>query len=65
MNSKLFFLLGTLFLFATCAEQKSLTPLPDDGTSIFYDQGKKPFYHGVASGDPLSTSVIIWTKGYT
>jgi alkaline phosphatase D len=22
----------------------------------------KPFYHGVASGDPLSNSVIIWTR---
>ena len=21
-----------------------------------------PFYHGVASGDPLSTSLIIWTR---
>jgi len=53
---------NNLFLFASCAEQKSLTPLPDDGTSIFYDQDKKPFYHGVASGDPLATSVIIWTR---
>ncbi len=22
----------------------------------------KPFYHGVASGDPLSDRVIIWTR---
>ena len=62
MNSKLFFLLGIFLLFVTCAIQKTLAPLPDDGTSIFYDQTKKPFYHGVASGDPLATSVIIWTR---
>jgi alkaline phosphatase D len=26
------------------------------------DERLKPFYHGVASGDPLSGQVIIWTK---
>ncbi len=26
------------------------------------DQSLKPFYHGVASGDPTQESVIIWTK---
>jgi alkaline phosphatase D len=26
------------------------------------DDSLKPFYHGVASGDPLSTQVIIWTR---
>ncbi len=62
MNAKLFFFLSTLLLLIACAEQKPLIPLPDDGTTVFYDQGKKPFYHGVASGDPLATSVIIWTR---
>lgn len=27
-----------------------------------FDEGLKPFYHGVASGDPLSDRVIIWTR---
>ncbi|MBX3043712.1 MAG: alkaline phosphatase D family protein [Candidatus Kapabacteria bacterium] len=27
-----------------------------------FDEALKPFYHGVASGDPTSNSVIIWTK---
>ncbi|WP_224995309.1 alkaline phosphatase D family protein [Cesiribacter sp. SM1] len=27
-----------------------------------YDESLKPFYHGVASGDPLSDRVIIWTR---
>jgi alkaline phosphatase D len=26
------------------------------------DETMKPFYHGVASGDPLATQVIIWTR---
>ena len=62
MNSKLFLLLCALSFFMACAEQKPLIPLSDDGTSVFYDQTKKPFYHGVASGDPLTSSVIIWTR---
>jgi len=71
MHSKLCLLLSCLFLLTTCAvqqqqqqqqQQQVTTPIPDDGTSVFYDQNKKPFYHGVASGDPLSNSVIIWTR---
>jgi len=62
MNAKLSLLIVVLFLFATCAVQKIVTPLPNDGTSVFYEANKKPFYHGVASGDPLATSVIIWTR---
>jgi len=30
--------------------------------NIEYDESLKPFYHGVASGDPLSDRVIIWTR---
>ncbi|MEO1652003.1 MAG: alkaline phosphatase D family protein, partial [Bacteroidota bacterium] len=26
------------------------------------DESLKPFYHGVASGDPIETQVIIWTR---
>ncbi len=28
----------------------------------FFDPSLKPFYHGVASGDPLKSQVIIWTR---
>ena len=31
------------------------------GQSV-YDQTLAPFYHGVASGDPLPDRVIIWTR---
>lgn len=34
----------------------------EDGLSQFYDSKLKPFYHGVASGDPLPDRVIIWTR---
>lgn len=30
--------------------------------SPFYKSENKPFYHGVASGDPLADRVIIWTR---
>lgn len=33
----------------------------DDEVQVYYSQ-LKPFYHGVASGDPLSDRVIIWTR---
>lgn len=31
-------------------------------TATQYEARLKPFYHGVASGDPLSDRVIIWTR---
>lgn len=33
-----------------------------EATSVLYDSTLKPFYHGVASGDPLQDRVIIWTR---
>jgi alkaline phosphatase D len=30
--------------------------------SPLFDASLKPFYHGVASGDPLTDAVIIWTR---
>jgi alkaline phosphatase D len=30
--------------------------------SLLYDSSLKPFYHGIASGDPLADRVIIWTR---
>ena len=30
--------------------------------SLLFNPVLKPFYHGVASGDPLQTQVIIWTR---
>ncbi|HEY9487042.1 MAG TPA: alkaline phosphatase D family protein [Chryseosolibacter sp.] len=33
-----------------------------EAVSIHYDTAMRPFYHGVASGDPLTDKVIIWTR---
>ncbi len=43
----------------TKAQDKS-GPLGPD--RIFINPTMKPFYHGLASGDPLSDRVIIWTR---
>lgn len=32
------------------------------GLQSHFDQSLAPFYHGVASGDPLSDRVILWTR---
>lgn len=41
-----------------CNSKKSATsPLEK-----LYESDKKPFYHGVASGDPLTDRIILWTR---
>ncbi|MDY8138447.1 alkaline phosphatase D family protein [Aquimarina sp. 2201CG5-10] len=36
---------------------------PNQGNlESYFDPGLAPFYHGVASGDPLEDAVIIWTR---
>jgi len=30
--------------------------------SYLYDSALRPFYHGVASGDPLPDRIILWTR---
>jgi len=36
--------------------------LSNDGTFKYHKAEQRPFYHGVASGDPLADRVIIWTR---
>ncbi|MEX2230777.1 MAG: alkaline phosphatase D family protein [Cyclobacteriaceae bacterium] len=61
---RLYFFLALMFLFAGCQMAKN----PGSGVKLtetvssLYDPEKKPFYHGVASGDPLTDRVIIWTR---
>lgn len=38
------------------------TQTPYQKREIAYDEQLKPFYHGVASGDPLHDRVMIWTR---
>jgi len=42
-------------------KDQSTGPLTEQ-VSVLYNRQGKPFYHGVASGDPLSDRVIIWTR---
>jgi len=55
-------LASLIFLFTNCQQSVEIFPLASNGTEIHYDQSQFPFYHGVASGDPLADAVIIWTR---
>lgn len=49
-------------LFA-CSSEKGEKRSPfTEAVSHLYDSSLRPFYHGVASGDPLPDRVIIWTR---
>jgi len=50
MKSKLFFLSSLIVLLISCNSEESI------------QLTKNPFVHSVASGDPLNTAVIIWTR---
>ena len=65
MKLRLIFLSLTLVaLLSGCgtSEKKSIQPPLVEAVSFLYDTLLKPFYHGVASGDPLPDRVIIWTR---
>jgi alkaline phosphatase D len=48
--------------FVACQSKETVYPPLKEVTAIHYDPTLKPFYHGVASGDPLPDRVIIWTR---
>ncbi|MFH1321395.1 MAG: alkaline phosphatase D family protein [Bacteroidota bacterium] len=52
-----FFLISSLYTSYTLAQSWLNT-----ATRLDIDPVYTPFYHGVASGDPLSDRVIIWTR---
>lgn len=51
------FCLSALFLFSY-----SFSQTHTGSTRSQLDPAKFPFYHGVASGDPLANNVILWTR---
>lgn len=58
---------AVLFLLFSCAgndktKTNTKTPIEKSELEVFYNSNLKPFYHGVASGDPTVEAVIIWTK---
>lgn len=56
----LFNIIHTAFIFGFCIAAANATDYPNDRSIL--DSTIQPFYHGVASGDPLKDRVIIWTR---
>lgn len=56
----LLLLLIISFLFS-CTNEKEYPALIEE-TAHLRNEALKPFYHGVASGDPFQNSVVIWTR---
>jgi alkaline phosphatase D len=56
------YLILLLFIFACATKKEQHTKKFNQDVSKHFDQSLKPFYHGVASGDPLPDRVIIWTR---
>jgi alkaline phosphatase D len=52
----------TICLSSCTPEKKSGDHKLTEPVVTLYDTTLKPFYHGVASGDPLTDRVIIWTR---
>jgi alkaline phosphatase D len=52
------------FLLVSCStlQDKKERQVYSELVSSLYDSTLAPFYHGVASGDPLQDRVIIWTR---
>lgn len=61
LQNKFFPFFFLLFLFS-CNQKKNTATTSSSDISQYYDVTKAPFYHGVASGDPLPDRVIIWTR---
>ena len=55
-----FFILISLLSLSCKTERQQETDV--DPLAQHYDSSLWPFYHGVASGDPLHDRVIIWTR---
>jgi len=62
MSRYIYLVISSLFLFTNCNPSEEIFPLATNGTEQHYDESLFPFYHGVASGDPLADAVIIWTR---
>ncbi len=59
---KFLLLLSFLTLLFACMRTEEKYPILSETTADLYDASLKPFYHGVASGDPLHDRIIIWTR---
>lgn len=48
-------------LALSCSSAEEYAPF-EENTMVHRDESLKPFYHGVASGDPYAESVLLWTR---
>ncbi len=61
--NKIYSLLIFAALVGACAPKKETSVKKNhEAVAIHFDESLKPFYHGVASGDPLPDRVILWTR---
>lgn len=51
-----------ILLALSCAKKEAARPPLLEDVASNFDPSRKPFYHGVASGDPLTDRVILWTR---
>ncbi len=61
MRPILLFLFCALFVACSSQTEVEYPPLIEN-TDQHKEASKAPFFHGVASGDPLPNAVIIWTR---
>ena len=61
---RLFVYCALIILLGGCqvGKDQSTAPPLTEQVAPLYELKNKPFYHGVASGDPLPDRVIIWTR---
>jgi alkaline phosphatase D len=53
---------SNLLLFVICLAANTQTTAQNTASRLVPDPYYAPFYHGVASGDPLTDRVILWTR---
>lgn len=56
------FVAAAIILFGCSTPSEKVAVKFNDPCSTLFDPTLKPFYHGVASGDPLHDRVILWTR---
>ncbi|MBY0434491.1 MAG: PhoD-like phosphatase N-terminal domain-containing protein, partial [Cyclobacteriaceae bacterium] len=61
---RLFVLLTAVvsLMLTSCKKEKVAAPKWTEAVASHFDPSMAPFYHGVASGDPLPDRVILWTR---
>ncbi|MDZ4715020.1 MAG: alkaline phosphatase D family protein [Cytophagales bacterium] len=63
MKTGFTYILLLLIVLVGCSfPEKRKTPKFHEQVAPLYDSALRPFYHGVASGDPLPDRVILWTR---